>query len=71
MQIGILNKEKKEKLLREVIVKIGLKQKDEEDGITVEALLDSRVTGWWWVQSLQRSTILRWKGWIDQFIWGI
>ena len=46
MQIGILNKEKKEKLLREVIVKIGLKQKDEEDGITVEALLDSRVTGW-------------------------
>jgi len=32
---------KKEKLLREVIVKIELKQEDDEDGITVEALLDS------------------------------
>jgi len=32
---------KKEKLLREVMVKIELKQEDDEDGITVEALLDS------------------------------
>jgi len=38
-------KEKKEKLLREVMVKIELKQKNEEDGITVEVLLDSEVTG--------------------------
>ena len=36
--------EKKEKLLREVTVKIGLKQEDEEE-IVVEALLDSNVTG--------------------------
>jgi len=38
-------KEKKKKLLREVIVKIGLKQEDNKDGITMEALLDSRATG--------------------------
>ena len=35
-------KEKKEKLLREVTVKIGLKQEKEEEEIVVEALLDSR-----------------------------
>jgi len=29
-------------LLRKVTVKIGLKQEGEEDGITVEALLDNR-----------------------------
>jgi len=33
-----------EKLLKEVIVKIGLKQKDNKDGITVEVLLDSGMT---------------------------
>ena len=37
--------EKKEKLLREVTVKIGLKQKEEKEGIVVEPLFDSRVTG--------------------------
>jgi len=31
--------------LREVTVKIRLKQKDNEDGITVKALFDSDVTG--------------------------
>ena len=31
--------------MREVTVKIGLKQEKEEEGIVVEALLDSRVTG--------------------------
>ena len=36
--------EKKRKLLREVTVKIGLKQEDDEEGIVVEALLDSGVT---------------------------
>jgi len=52
IQIGILNKlnsssintdgkEKKKKLLREVMVKIELKQEDDEDRITIEALLDS------------------------------
>jgi len=38
-------KEKKEKVLREVTVKIGLKQEEEEEGVVTEALLDSRVTG--------------------------
>jgi len=38
-------KEKKEKMLRKVTVKIGLKQKDDKEGIVVEALLDSGVTG--------------------------
>ena len=43
MQAGISSKksEKKERLLREVIVKIELKQEDNEDRITVEALLES------------------------------
>ena len=45
IQTEISNKRKKEKLLREVTVKIGLKQEDEEDGITVNELLDNRVTG--------------------------
>jgi len=31
--------------LREVTVKIGLKQKEDEEGIIVEALLDSSATG--------------------------
>ena len=38
-------KEKKEKYLREVTVKIGLKQEEEEEGVVTEALLDSGVTG--------------------------
>ena len=37
--------EKKEKLLKEVTVKIRLKQKKKEEGIVVEVLLDSSVTG--------------------------
>jgi len=37
--------EKKEKLLREVMVKIGLKQEEEEEEIVVDALLDSGATG--------------------------
>ena len=36
---------KKEKLLREVIVKIGLKQEEDEEEIVVKTLLDSGVTG--------------------------
>ena len=39
-------KEKKEKVLREVTVKIGLKQEEEEEGIVTEALLDSGVMLW-------------------------
>ena len=38
------NRTEKKKLLREVIVKIGLKQKDNEERIVVEMLLDSNVT---------------------------
>ena len=37
--------ERKEKLLREVTVKIGLKQEEEEEGVMTEALLDSGATG--------------------------
>ena len=37
-------KEKKEKYLREVTVKIGLKQEEKEEGIVTEVLLDSRAT---------------------------
>jgi len=36
---------KKEKVLREVMVKIGLKQEEEEEGVVTEVLLDSRATG--------------------------
>ena len=37
--------EKKKRLLREVTVKIGLKQEGEEEGIVVDTLLDSGATG--------------------------
>ena len=37
--------EKKEKVLREVTVKIGLKQEEEEEEVVTEALLDSGATG--------------------------
>ena len=43
-QIRVERKERKEKLLRKVTVKIGLKQKEEEEEIVVNALLDSRAT---------------------------
>ena len=38
-------KEKKEKTLRKVVVKIGLKQEEDEEEIVIEALLDSGATG--------------------------
>ena len=44
-QTKIERKEKKEKLLRKVTVKIGLKQEEEEEGVVTEALLDSSATG--------------------------
>jgi len=34
-------KEKKKKMLREVVVKVGLKQEEDEEGVVTEALLDS------------------------------
>ena len=43
-QTKIERKEKKEKLLREVTVKIGLKQEEEEEGVVTEVLLDSGAT---------------------------
>ena len=43
-QTKVERKEKKEKLLREVMVKIRLKQ-EEEEGVVTEALLDSGATG--------------------------
>ena len=44
-QTKVERKEKKEKLLREVTVKIGLKQEEEEEGAVTEALLDSGAMG--------------------------
>ena len=43
-QTKVERKEKKEKYLREVIVKIGLKQEEEEEGVVIEVLLDSGAT---------------------------
>jgi len=44
-QTKIEKKERKEKTLRKVVVKIGLKQEEKEEGIVTEALLDSEATG--------------------------
>jgi len=44
-QMKVERKKKKEKLLREVTVKIGLKQEEEEEGVVTEALLDSSAIG--------------------------
>jgi len=44
-QKKVERKEKKEKFLREVVVKIGLKQEEEEEEIVTEVLLDSRAIG--------------------------
>ena len=43
-QMKVKKQEKKEKYLREVMVKIGLKQEEEEEGIVVKVLLNSGVT---------------------------
>jgi len=43
-QTKVERKGKKEKMLREVVVKIGLKQEGEKEGVVTEALLDSGVT---------------------------
>jgi len=43
-QTKIERKKKKEKLLREMTVKIGLKQEEEEERVVTEALLDSGAT---------------------------
>ena len=44
-QTKVERKEKKEKLLREVMVKIRLKQEEEEEGVVTEALLNSGAMG--------------------------
>ena len=44
-QTKVERKEKKEKFLKEVVVKIGLKQEEEEEGVVTEALLDSGAMG--------------------------
>ena len=44
-QTKVERKEKKKKLLREVTVKIGLKQEEEEEGVVTKALLDSEAMG--------------------------
>jgi len=56
----------REKLLREVMIKIGLKQEDNEEKIVVETLLDSEVIEL--VMSLEfvRKSKFKKKSWIDQ-----
>ena len=49
IQIEIASKKEEKKLLREVTVKIGSKQEDDKDGITVKVLLDIGMT--WLVMS--------------------
>jgi len=44
-QTKVERKEKKEKMLRKVVVKIGLKQEEDKEGVVTEVLLDSGVTG--------------------------
>jgi len=44
-QMKVERKKKKEKLLREVTAKIGLKQEEEKEGVVTEALLDSGAMG--------------------------
>ena len=44
-QTKIEKKEKKKKMLREVVVKIRLKQEEKEEGVVTEVLLDSGTTG--------------------------
>ena len=44
-QMKVERKEKKEKYLREVMVKIELKQEEEEEEVVTEALSDSGATG--------------------------
>jgi len=44
-QKKVERKEKKEKMLREVVVKIGLKQEEDKERVVIEALLDSGVMG--------------------------
>ena len=43
-QTKVEKKEKKKKMLREVVVKIGLKQEKEEEGVVIEASLNSGAT---------------------------
>jgi len=45
VEVRQIKVERKEKTLREVVVKIGLKQEKEEEGVVTEALLDSGATG--------------------------
>ena len=41
-----VRKAKGEKLLKEITVKIDLERIDTQEGVTVETLLDSGMTGW-------------------------
>jgi len=59
-----VRKIKGEKLLREVTVKIRLKQKDNEKRIVVEVLLDSEVTGLVMSSEFARKNKFKKKIWI-------
>ena len=62
-RISIKESEMKKKLLREVTVKIRLKQRDNKDEITMEVLLESGVTGL--VMSLEFSRKNKFKKKLD------
>ena len=54
------------KPLREVMVKIGLEMVDTQEGITVEALLDSGATGLVMSLEFTKKQDFKLKGWRDQ-----
>ena len=56
----------REKLLREVMIKIWLKQENNEEGIVVETLLDSEVTELVISLEFVRKNKFKKKIWIDQ-----
>ena len=67
--ISTESKEKRKKnLLREVTVKIALKQEDDEEGIVVEALLNSRAAGLVMILEFARKNMFKKKK-LDRLIY--
>jgi len=62
-QTKVKRKKKKEKTLREVVVKIRLKQEKEEEGVVTEALLDSGATELVMSEEFVRKHKLRGQSW--------
>jgi len=66
-QIKVERKEKKEKILREVMVKIRLKQEEKEEGVVTETLLDSRATELVISEEFTESINSRGQSWRSQY----